>query len=91
MMRVTYDRAALLLQVDAYELGEVDHFKLMVVWQEDRHTIHEVHLAANEVYADPQAGHRIVITYQMDTPLRVKLLRKPPNFAASRPGPESPD
>ena len=78
MMRTTYERAALLLQVDAYDLEGVDQYKLMLVWQEDRNTIHEVHLNANEVYACPQAGHRVVITYRMDTPLRVKLLVEPP-------------
>ena len=91
MTRATHDRAALLLQVDAYELAGVDHYKLMVVWQEDRHTIHEVHLAANEVYAGPQAGHRIVITYQMDTPLRVKPLREPPPSAVPRAEQQGPD
>lgn len=88
MMRATHDRAALLLQVDAYELEGVDHYKLMVVWQEDRHTIHEVHLAAHEVYAGPQAGDRIVITYLMDTPLRVKPLLDPPPSAVSHSDPE---
>jgi len=84
MMRATHDRPALLLQVEAYDLEGVDHYKLMVVWREDRHTIHEVHLAAHEVYAGPKAGHRIVITYLMDTPLRVKLYLEPP------PSPDSP-
>ena len=46
MMRAPYDRAALLLQVETYDLQGVDHFKLMLVWREDRHTIHEVHLPA---------------------------------------------
>ena len=78
MMRTTHERAALLLQVDAYDLGGVDQYKLMLVWQEDRNTIHEVHLNANEVYACPQAGHRVVITYRMDTPLRVNLLLDSP-------------
>ena len=91
MTRATHDRAALLLQVDAYELGGVDQYKLMVVWQEDRHTIHEVHLAANEVYASPQAGHRIVITYQMDTPLRAKPLREPPPSPVPRAEQQGPD
>lgn len=89
MMRATHDRPALLLQVETYDLEGVNHYKLMVVWREDRHTIHEVHLAANEVYAGPQAGHRVVITYLMDTPLRVKLLREPPHSAVPRPGPEA--
>lgn len=80
MMRTTHERAALLLQVDTYDLEGVDHYKLMLVWQEDRNTIHEVHLNANEVYTCPQAGHRVVITYRMDTPLRVKpLLESPPS------------
>ena len=51
----------------------------MLVWREDRHTIHEVHLPADSVYADPQAGHRIAITYLMDTPLRVKPLSRSSN------------
>ncbi len=80
MMRTTYERAALLLQVEAYDLEGVDQYKLILVWQEDRNTIHEVHLKANEVYADPQAGHRVVITYRMDTPLRMRpLLESPPS------------
>jgi hypothetical protein len=74
MMRTTYERAALLLQVEPYDLMGLDHYKLMVVWQEDRHTIHEVHLTADCVYAGVQAGDRITITYLMDTPLRVALL-----------------
>ncbi len=88
MMRATHDRAALLLQVDTYDLEGVDHYKLMVVWQEDRHTFHEVHLAAHEVYAGPQAGDRIVITYLMDTPLRAKPLIEPSPPADSRADPE---
>ena len=78
MMRITHDRPALLLQVEPYDLAGVDHYKLMVVWQEDRHTIHEVHLPANAVYAGPHAGQRVVITYRMDEPLRVKPLLQPP-------------
>ena len=84
MMRTTHERPALLLQVETYDLYEVDHYKLMVVWQEDRHTIHEVHLAANAVYANPHAGDRIVITYRMDTPLRAKRLAEPPPSAVCR-------
>ncbi len=77
MMRATYERNALLLQVETYDLEGVDHYKLMLVWQEDRHTIHEVHLAAQEVYAGPQAGDRVTLTYLMDTPLRVKPYADP--------------
>ena len=87
MMRTTHERAALLLQVDAYDLEGVDHYKLMLVWQEDRNTIHEVHLSANEVYACPEAGHRVVITYRMDTPLRVRPLLEPPPSQDSPPEP----
>lgn len=89
-MRTTHDRAALLLQVDTYDLEGVDHYKLMMVWQEDRHTIHEVHLAAHEVYASPQAGHRVVVTYLMDTPLRVKPLSNTPPAGVSSADPEAP-
>ena len=78
MMRATHERPALLLQVESYDLQGVEHYKLMVVWQDDRHTIHEVHLAADCVYANPQAGHRVALTYLMDTPLRVKPLGEPP-------------
>lgn len=74
MMRATFDRAALLLQVETYDLAGQDHYKLMVVWREDKHTIHEVHLAADAVYANPKAGERVAITYLMDTPLRVAAL-----------------
>ena len=77
MMRAPYERNALLLQVETYDLGGIDHYKLMLVWQEDRHTIHEVHLAAQEVYAGPQAGDRVTLTYLMDTPLRVKPYADP--------------
>ena len=55
MMRAPYDRAALLLQVETYDLQGVDHYKLMLVWREDQHTIHEVHLPADLVYADPRS------------------------------------
>ena len=72
MMRVTQDRAALLLQVETYDMEGIEHYKLMLVWREDRHTIHEVHLDAAAVYANPRAGDRVRITYLMDTPLRVK-------------------
>ena len=88
MTRATHDRAALLLQVETYDLEGVDHYKLMVVWQEDRHTIHEVHLAANEVYASPQAGHRVIVTYLMATPLRMKPLLDVPPSTVSRADPE---
>ena len=77
-MRVTHDRAALLLQAETYDLEGVDHYKLMVVWQEDRNTIHEMHLETHLVYANPQAGDRIEITFLMDTPLRVKPLEETP-------------
>ena len=34
MMRAPHDRAALLLQVETYDLQGVDHYKLMLVWRE---------------------------------------------------------
>ncbi len=77
-MRVTHEKAALLLQVETYDLEGVDQYKLMVVWREDRNTIHEMHLDANSVYAGPRAGDRIEITFLMDTPLRVKPLEESP-------------
>ncbi len=78
MMRVTQDRAALLLQVETYDLEGIEHYKLMLVWREDRHTIHEMHLDAAAVYANPQAGDRVLITCLMDTPLRVKPIAEHP-------------
>lgn len=90
MMRAVHDRAALLLQVELYDLDGVDHYKLMLVLQEDRHVIHEVHLAADAVYADPHAGDRVVITYLMDTPLRAKPLREPPARPHAKPKSDSP-
>lgn len=83
MMQSTYERAALLLQVETYDLAGQDYYKLMVVWREDKHTFHEVHLAAEAVYADPKAGERVAITYLMDTPLRVAPLGNTSQTAAA--------